>query len=175
VIDMAEAVHKLRCAHCRSEIAVPGSYQHGDHVKCGSCGMRHKVARGEGAPRLVIADVGPLRDALQANKALIDRLDAELRHARGSFGLGVNGFGVALAYALWQIMRNEHPIDAGLAWEAAGVAIVTGLALEAANFFFLAKRQRMRRLSDEIDEARTEGRSLEQKIRDASRVETSKF
>jgi len=55
------------------------------------------------------------------------------------------------------------------------VAIVTGLALEAANFFFLAKRQRMRRLGDEIDEARTEGRSLEQKIREASRVETSKF
>jgi DNA-directed RNA polymerase subunit RPC12/RpoP len=167
---MAEAVHKLRCAHCRSEIAVPDSYQQGDHVKCGSCGMRHKVSRGEGALRLVIADVGPLRDALQANHSLVDRLDAELRHARGSFGLGVNGFGVALAYALWQIMRKEHPIDIGLAWEAAGVAIVSGLALEAANFFFLAKRQRLRRLSDEIDEARTEGRSLEQKIREAGRV-----
>jgi hypothetical protein len=117
-----------------------------------------------------VSDIGPLRDALQANKALIDRLEAELHHARGSFGLGINGFGVALAYALWQIMRNDHPIDAGLAWEAAGVAIFTGLALEAANFFFLAKRQRLRRLGDEIDEARTEGRSLEQKIREASRV-----
>jgi DNA-directed RNA polymerase subunit RPC12/RpoP len=167
---MAEAVHNLRCVHCRSEIAVPDSYQHGDHVKCGSCGMRHKVVRGEGTPRLVIADVGPLRDALQANKSLVDRLEAELRHARGSFGVGINGLGVALAYALWQIMRNDHAIDTGLAWEAAGVAIVSGLALEAANFFFLAKRQRMRRLSDEIDEARTESRSLEQKIREASRV-----
>jgi DNA-directed RNA polymerase subunit RPC12/RpoP len=167
---MAEAVQKLRCAHCRSEISVPASYQHGDHIKCGSCGMRHKVYRGEGTPRLVIADVGPLRDALQANQALTDRLEAELRHARGSFGLGVNGFGVALAYALWQIMRNDHPIDSGLAWEAAAVAIFTGLALEAANFFFLAKRQRMRRLGTEIDEARAEGRSLQQKIREASRV-----
>jgi hypothetical protein len=59
-------------------------------------------------------------------------------------------------------------LDIGQA--SAGVAIFTGLALEAANFFFLAKRQRLRRLGDEIDEARTEGRSLEQKIREASRV-----
>lgn len=132
--------------------------------------MRHKVSRGEGALRLVIADVGPLRDALQANESLTDRLEAELRHARGSFGVGVNGFGVALAYALWQIMRNDHPIDTGLAWEALGVAIFSGLALEAANFFFLAKRQRLRRLTEEIDEAREEGRALQQKIREASRV-----
>jgi hypothetical protein len=132
--------------------------------------MRHKVSRGEGALRLVIADVGPLRDALQANQSLTDRLEAELRHARGSFGVGVNGFGVALAYALWQIMRNDHPIDTGLAWEAVGVAFFSGLALEAANYFFLAKRQRLRRLSNEIDEAREEGRALQQKIREASRV-----
>lgn len=132
--------------------------------------MRHKVSRGEGALRLVIADVGPLRDALQANESLTDRLEAELRHARGSFGVGVNGFGVALAYALWQIMRNDHPIDTGLAWEALGVAIFSGLALEAANFFFLAKRQRLRRLTEEIDQAREEGRALQQKIREASRV-----
>jgi hypothetical protein len=114
--------------------------------------------------------VGPLRDALQANQTLTDRLEAELRHARGSFGLGVNGFGLALIYALWQIVRNDHPIDSGLAWEAAAVAIFSGLALEAANFFFLAKRQRLRRLGTEIDEAREEGRALQQKIREASRV-----
>lgn len=166
---MAEGVQKLRCAHCRSEIVVPDSYQHGDHIKCGSCGMRHKVSRGD-VLRLVIADVGPLRDALQANKSLVDRLEAELRHARGSFGLGINGLGLALIYALWQIMRNEHPIDTSLAWEALGVAVVSGLLLEAANFFFLAKRQRLSRLSEEIQEARAEGRSLEQKIREASRV-----
>ena len=84
--------------------------------------------------------------------------------------MGINGLGMALAYALWQILRNDHVIDSELAWEAAAVAIFGGLALEAANFFFLAKRQRMRRLGDEIDEARTEGRALEQKIREASRV-----
>jgi DNA-directed RNA polymerase subunit RPC12/RpoP len=166
---MAEGVQKVRCAHCRSEILVPESYHHGDHIKCGSCGMRHKVSRGD-VLRLVIADVGPLRDALQANQALIERLEAELHTARGSFGLGANGFGVALIYALFEIMKKDRPIDSGLAWEAVGVAILSGILLEAANFFFLAKRQRMRRLGAEIQEARAEGRSLQQKIREAGRV-----
>src|SRR6266536_1717827 len=128
---MPEAVQKARCVHCRSEIAVPESYHHGDHIKCGSCGTRHKVSRGD-VLRLVLADVGPLRDALHANKALTDRLESELRIARGSFGIGVNGLGLALIYALWQIVRREHPIDAELAWEAAAVALLTGLLLEAA-------------------------------------------
>jgi DNA-directed RNA polymerase subunit RPC12/RpoP len=166
---MAEGVLKLRCAHCRSEILVPESYHHGDHIKCGSCGMRHKVSRGD-VVRLVIADVGPLRDALHANKNLIERLEAEVRSARGSFGIGANGFGIALIYALWQIMRKDRPIDSALAWEAVGVVLISGLLLEAANFFFLAKRKRLSRLSGEIQEARAEARSLEQKIREASRV-----
>ena len=166
---MAEAVQKSRCAHCRSEIAVPDSYHHGDHIKCGSCGMRHKVARGD-VLRLVIADVAPLREALQANQSLTERLEAELRSARGSFGVGVNGLGMALIFALWQIVSRDRALDSELAWEAVGVAVVSGLALEAANFFFLAKRQRLRRLGTEIAEARTEGRSLQQKIREASRV-----
>jgi DNA-directed RNA polymerase subunit RPC12/RpoP len=166
---MAEGVLKLRCAHCRSEIVVPESYHHGDHIKCGSCGMRHKVSRGD-VVRLVIADVGPLRDALQANQILTERLEAELRAARGSFGVGINGLGLGLIYALWQIMKKDRAIDATLAWEAVSVVVITGLALEAANFFFLAKRQRLRRLSTEIQEARDEGRSLQQKIREASRV-----
>ena len=166
---MAESVQKLRCAHCRSDISVPDSYSHGDHIKCGSCGMRHKVSRGD-VLRLVIADVGPLRDALQANKDLTERLETELRQARGSFGVGVNGLGIALIYAIWQIGRNDRSIEMSLAWEAVVVAVVSGLLLEAANFFFLAKRQRLRRLSSEIDEARAEARSLQQKIREAGRV-----
>jgi DNA-directed RNA polymerase subunit RPC12/RpoP len=166
---MAEAVQKARCAHCRSEILVPDSYQHGDHIKCGSCGMRHKVSRGD-VLRLVIADVAPLREALQSNQSLTDRLEAELRIARGSYGIGVNGLGIALIYALWQIVRKDHPIDAALAWEAIGIAVVSGLLLEAANLFFLAKRQRLRRLNTEIEEARAESRALQQKIREAGRV-----
>lgn len=166
---MAEAVQKSRCAHCRSEILVPDSYQHGDHIKCGSCGTRHKVARGD-VLRLVIADVAPLREALHANRSLTERLEGELRAARGSLGIGVNGLGVALIYALWQIVQRDRPIDIGLGWEALAVAVVTGVLLEAANFFFLAKRQRLQRLNSEIQEARAESRALEQKIREASRV-----
>ena len=166
---MAEGVQKSRCAHCRSDISVPESYHHGDHIKCGSCGMRHKVSRGD-VLRLVIADVGPLRDALLTNQALTERLEVELRHARGSFGVGVNGFGIGVIYAILQIVRADRNIDAALGTEAVMVAVVSGVLLEAANFFFLAKRQRLRRLGLEIDEARAEGRSLQQKIRDAGRV-----
>ena len=162
-------VLKLRCAHCRSEILVPESYHHGDHIKCGSCGMRHKVSRGD-VVRLVIADVAPLKEALHANQTLVERLEAEVHAARGSLGIGVNGFGLGLIYALWEIMRRDHPIDSGLAWETGAVVVLTGIALEAANFVFLAKRQRLRRLGAEIQEARSEGRSLQQKIREASRV-----
>jgi hypothetical protein len=131
--------------------------------------MRHKVSRGD-VLRLVIADVAPLREALQSNQSLTDRLEAELRIARGSYGIGVNGLGIALIYALWQIVRKDHPIDAALAWEAIGIAVVSGLLLEAANLFFLAKRQRLRRLNTEIEEARAESRALQQKIREAGRV-----
>jgi hypothetical protein len=131
--------------------------------------MRHKVSRGD-VLRLVIADVGPLRDALLHNKTLTERLETELRHARGSFGVGINGLGIGLIYAIWQIVSADRTIETALATEAAGVAVLSGVLLEAANFFFLAKRQRLRRLGEEIDEARAEGRALQQKIRDASRV-----
>jgi hypothetical protein len=131
--------------------------------------MRHKVSRGE-VLRLVIADAAPLKEALQANQAMTERLEAELRGVRGSFGVGVNGLGLALIYALWEIVRKDHAIDAGLAWESLAVAVLSGVALEAANFFFLAKRQRMTRLSTEIEEAEAESRLLQQKIREAGRV-----
>jgi hypothetical protein len=166
---MAEAVQKSRCMHCRSDIVVPDSYHHGDHIKCGSCGMRHKVSRGD-VLRLVLADVGPLKDALNANKQLVDRLEADLHHARGSFGIGVNGLGIAVIYALWQIVQRDRPIDSSLAWQAVAVAVLSGLLLEAANFLFLAKRKRLSQLGNELSEARAEGRSLQQKIREASRV-----
>jgi hypothetical protein len=166
---MPEAVQKARCANCRSDIVVPASYHHGDHVKCGSCGMRHKVSRGD-VLRLVIADVGPLRDALQANESLQRRLESDLGAARGSFGVGVNGLGIGVLYAIAQIVYKDRLINADLGWEAAGVAVLSGVGLEAANFLFLAKRQKIRRLSSEMDEARAEARSLQQKIREASKV-----
>jgi len=166
---MAEQAEKARCVNCRSEVAVPSSYTHGDHIKCGSCGTQHKVQRGD-VLRLVLADVTPLKDALHANRQLVSRLQGELASARGSFGIGANGLGIAVAYVVWQIGVKEQPLALELLWEALAVALVSGLLLELANFLFLAKRQRMARLAEEIGEAQEDGRRLQQKIRDAGRV-----
>lgn len=167
---MADAV-KARCVHCRADILVPDSYHHGDHVKCGQCGTRHKVSRGEReGVRLVLADVGPLRDALHANESLIGRLEDELRGARHSIGLGANGVGIAVAYVMWQVAMKDMPLSTDLLWSAAMVGVGSGVGLELLNYVALAKRKQIRRISAELDEARAEGRSLQQKIRDASRL-----
>ena len=162
-------VQKAPCTYCRSEIAVPAQYAHGDHIKCGSCGTKHKVVRGDRL-RLVLADAAPLRDALVQNDQLVTRLEAELAHARGSFGLGANGVGIAVIFALYQVAMKEASLGKALLLEAVGVAVVSGILLEAANYLFLAKRQVMTRLSAELEEARTEGMHLRQKIREAERV-----
>jgi hypothetical protein len=165
---MGSDVPKARCVHCRSEVLVPDSYAHGDHIKCGACGTQHKVSRGE-VLRLVVADVTPLHDALGANEQLVDRLEADLQGARGSFGVGVNGFGVGVVYALWQVARNEQPWSGALLTKAIAIAIVSGVLLEAANYLFLAKHQQITRLSAEIESARAESQRLKQQIRDATR------
>lgn len=162
-------VLRVQCSHCRSDIAVPAQYAHGDHIKCGSCGTKHKVVRGDRV-RLVIADVGPMKDALVQNEHLIQRLEAELSHARGSFGLGANGIGIAVAYAIYELTLKEAPLGKELLWSAIGVAVVSGLVLEALNYLFLAKRQAISRFSAELEEARSEGLALRQKIREAGRV-----
>lgn len=166
---MAEQAQKARCVNCRTEVAVPSSYAHADHIKCGLCGTQHKVQRGD-VLRLVLADVTPLKDALHANRQMVSRLQDELRIARGSYGIGANGLGVAVAYVVWEIGVKERPLVLDLLWEAVAVALVSGLLLELANFLFLAKRQRMARLGQEIGEAQEDGRRLQQKIRDAGRM-----
>lgn len=162
-------VTKVRCVSCRVEIAVPEQYAHGDHIKCGSCGTKHKVVRGDRV-RLVLADVGPLRDTLAANQQLVNRLEAELAHARASFGIGVNGIGIGLIYALYQVGVNGEPISGNLLANAVGIAVVSGLLLEAANWSFLAKRSAITRIGAELEEARAEGQRIRQQIRDATRV-----
>jgi hypothetical protein len=157
------------CSYCRSEIEVPAQYAHGDHIKCGSCGTKHKVVRGDKL-RLVLADAAPLREALVHNDQLVTRLEAELSHARGSFGLGANGVGIAVIFALYQVAVKEATLGKALLVEAVGVAVVSGILLEAANYLFLAKRKVMSRLSAELEEARSEGVHLRQKIREAERV-----
>ncbi len=160
---------KARCVHCREEISVADRYAHGDHIKCGVCNTKHKVVRADRL-RLVIADVGPLRDALAQNDRLVERLEAELAHARASLGIGANGFGVGLIYALYQVGLNGAPIGKGLLWTSLAIAVFSGVLLEAANWSFLAKRSAMTRLGHELDEARAEGQKLRQQIREAGKV-----
>jgi predicted RNA-binding Zn-ribbon protein involved in translation (DUF1610 family) len=160
---------KARCVSCREEIAVAERYAHGDHIKCGVCGTKHKVVRGDRL-RLVIADAGPLRDALAQNERLVERLEAELAHARASLGIGANGFGIGLIYALYQLGVNGAPLSRGLLWTAFGVGLVSGLLLELANWSFLAKRNALMRLGKELDEARAESQKLRTQIREANRV-----
>ena len=158
-----------RCVNCRSEVTVPERYAHGDHIKCGTCGTQHKVLRGD-VLRLVIADVTPLKDALRENQRLVERLEDELRGARRSVGIGSNGIGIGVAYAVWQVALQEQALDQSLLIRTLVVAVLSGAALELANFLFLAKRQRIRRLSAEIEEARGDGRGIQQRIREATRV-----
>jgi hypothetical protein len=155
--------------HCREEVSVPDTYAHGDHVKCGSCGTKHKVARGDRL-RLVLADVGPLRDALAQNEHLVNRLQAELAHARASFGIGANGVGIGVIFAVYQVGMKAAPLSMDLLLNAVGIAIVSGLMLEAANWSFLAKRSAITRLSEELREARGDGARLRQQLREAARV-----
>jgi hypothetical protein len=157
-----------RCVNCREEIAVPGQYAHGDHIKCGVCGTKHKVVRGDRL-RLVIADVGPLREVLAQNERTVERLEAELAHARASFGIGANGIGIGLIYALYQVGVNGAPVGKGLLLAVLGVALFSGVLLELANWSFLAKRGKMMHLSRELDEARADGQKLRQQIREATR------
>jgi hypothetical protein len=154
---------------CREEITIPDQYAHGDHIACGGCGTKHKVVRGDRV-RLVLADVTPLRDALSQNQRTVNRIEAELAQARASFGIGANGLGVGVAFAVYQVGFNDVPLSMNLLWNAIGVALVVGLLLEAANWAFLAKRQAITRLSEELNEAEAEARQLRQKIRDATRV-----
>jgi hypothetical protein len=157
-----------RCLHCREPVQVPERYAHGDHIKCGACGTKHKVVRGDRL-RLVLADVGPLRESLEQNESLVARLESEIERARFSFGIGANGVAVGVAYAIYQVVANQEPIGSAL-WEAAGIAVVLAVLLEAANWAFLAKRQRIMRLTRELEEARLEGTRIRSLLRDASKV-----
>ena len=160
---------KVRCLHCREEISVSDRYAQGDHVKCGTCGTKHKVVRA-GRLRLVMADVGPLRDALGQNQQLVNRLEAELARARASFGVGVNGIGIGVIYVVYQVGMKDTPLSTSLGLSAVGIAVVTGLLLEWANWSFLAKRSAIARITRELDETRSEGNRIRQQLREATRV-----
>jgi hypothetical protein len=158
---------KGRCVHCHSDINVPDTYADGDHIKCGSCGTQHRIFRTPGL-RLVIADVAPLREELRDLQARITKIENELRTARGSLGIGVNGLGFGVIYVLYQIGLNEAILNQSLIVAAAGIAAASGIALELANFLFLSKRKLIDQLSGELETMREETKELQRKIREGS-------
>jgi hypothetical protein len=157
------------CVNCREPISVADRYAHGDHIVCGSCRTKHKVVRGDRL-RLVPADTAPLRDALGQNEQLVSRLEHELAQARGSFGIGANGLGIGVVFAVYQVAVKDAPLSMGLLLGSAVIAAVSGLLLEAANWSFLAKRSAITRITRELDEARSEGARIRHQLRDATRV-----
>ena len=165
----ATGAQKARCVHCREDVSVPDHYAHGDHVKCGACGTKHKVVRTDRL-RLVLADVGPLRDALGQNQQLVSRLESELARARASFGIGANGIVIGVIFGLYQVGMRGTPLSMNLLLNALGIAVVSGLILEAANWSFLSKRSAITRIQVELKEAREEGERIRQQMREATRL-----
>ncbi len=166
---MDSNAQRARCVNCRTEVSVPNTYAHGDHIKCGSCGTKHKVVRGD-MLRLVIADIAPLKEALANNEALVERLEADLRATRTSVGIGLNGVGIGVAYLFWQVGAKDRMLEFEVFLEAGLVVLASGILLELANYAFLSKRRKLSRLAADIAEARQDNRQLEQKIREASKV-----
>jgi hypothetical protein len=166
---MEKVLGKSRCVSCRAEIEVTDRYAHGDHITCGTCDTRHRVLRGD-VLRLVLSDVAPLKEQFQDNQKRIEDLEVDLRHASASLGVGANGVGVGVIWIIYQVAHKDAMLSSGLFWQAAGLALVSGLLLELSNYLFLAKRHKMTQLSADIATLKGEGRQLQQKIRDASRA-----
>jgi hypothetical protein len=160
-----------RCLSCRSEVMVPNHFADGDIMQCAVCRMSLKIVRSSagGNTRLVIADVTPLRDEIKSIELRVSGLESDLRRARASLGIGANGFGLGVLYVIAQVMLENSTLSRELFLNAVAIAIASGIGLELANFFFLAKRREMSRLSAEIDEATSEIRQLQAKIRESVR------
>jgi hypothetical protein len=106
---------------------------------------------------------------MKSTQQRVSALESDLARARASFGIGINGFGIGVLYVIAQVMLEDKNVSRDLLFNAAAIAIVSGIGLELANFFFLAKRREMARLSKEIAEATREINSIQQKIRDSLR------
>jgi hypothetical protein len=163
-----EADQKSRCVHCRTDVLVPASYADGDHIKCGACGTGHRVVRSNNIVRLVVADVAPLRETLRQNDQRLRILEADLRDARASLGIGINGLLIGLLYVVVKVAWDEEQITRGLIITAVVIASIVGILLELANFFLLAKRTKMTRLGEEIAQLNQDSRELRRQIREAS-------
>jgi len=167
--DSTKDTLPARCLNCRGEVLVPNTFADGDTIECGTCGMSLRILRGGGALRLVVADLGPLRDELKSTQQRVQSLEADLARARASLGIGVNGFGLGVLYVIVQIFLEEKMLSPELIRNAIAIGILTGVGLELANFLFLAKRREMARLSGEIGELQTAVKEIQRKIRESAR------
>jgi hypothetical protein len=77
---------------------------------------------------------------------------------------------MGVIYLIYQVALKEHPLDQQLLLASVAWACCRGSSWRRVNYLFLAKRQKIRRLSAELDEARANGRQLEKQIREAGRV-----
>lgn len=157
-----------RCANCRSEVSVSDSYADGSQINCGSCSVLLRIVRKDGL-RLVMADPMALQEALRQLRMDIARANRELQAARASWGIGVNGFGIGVLYVVAKVALEHRPLNQGLLFEAVAVSVVVGVLLELANYLFLAKRQAISSLTEQLRLATVEQRELERKIRESSR------
>ena len=161
---------KARCIECRSEILIPESFANGDIVPCGRCDTKHRLQRGRGSVRLVLADASRLRESLLAARQRIRAVQSDLARARASWGIGVNGLGVGLIYLLVKLMVEDQPWSDALLRSAIGVALLNGIGLEVSNYLFLAKRKAIDACKHELWELETQVKDLERKVREASRA-----
>lgn len=164
---MSEA-RNARCANCRSEVPVSDSYADGSQINCGSCSVLLRIVRTDGL-RLVMADPMALQEALRQLRMDIARANRELQAARASWGIGVNGFGIGVLYVVAKVALEQRHVNQGLLLEAVAVSVVVGVLLELANYLFLAKRQAISSLTEQLRLATVEQRELERKIRESSR------
>lgn len=157
-----------RCAECEATISLGDRDTHGAQVRCPSCQTVLRVLR-KPAPLLVHADVDPLRDALQLGQRRERELERELARARASIGIGVNGLGLGLLYVVAKVGLEEQLLTRELVLTGVGIAVAAGIALELANFLFLAKRRQLSRISEELERVASENERLQRQIKGALR------
>ena len=161
---------KARCVNCRTEIDDPaGLCPRRPHQ------VRHLRHQAQGAARRRPAAGAGRRQAPEGRPARQpdpwwSASRTSCRGARRSFGIGANGLGIGGDLpASYRSRLNEPAWSLGPASPRGSASLVgTGLLLELANFLFLAKRQQMTRLSEEIQTARADGREIQRKIREAA-------
>jgi hypothetical protein len=117
----------------------------------------------------VIADPLALRETLRQIKLEIAQANRELQTARASWGIGVNGFGIGVLYVIDKVALEERHLNRGLIIEAVVLSAIVGVLLEVANTLFLAKRQTVARLTEQLRLATAEQKELERKIRESTR------